>query len=61
MLELHQFLHEQYGICLWTLLAMLVFLIMITILILHLYRQNKRKYNFENGPGQTEKGTAENQ
>lgn len=47
MLELHQSLHSQYGICLWTLLAMLVFLIMVVIWVLHLYRQNKREYNFE--------------
>lgn len=47
MFELHQSLHAQYGICLWTLLAILVFLIMIVIWILHLYRQKKREYDFE--------------
>ena len=47
MFELHQALHSQYGICLWTLLAMIVFLIMVVIFIVHLVRQNKREYNFE--------------
>lgn len=47
MFELHQSLHMQNGICLWTLMAMIVFLIMVVIWGLHLYRQNKREYNFE--------------
>lgn len=47
MLELHQTLHAQYGICLWTLLALIVFLIMVVIFILHLYRQSRREYKFE--------------
>ena len=47
MFELHETLHSQYGICLWTLLAMIVFLIIAVIAVLHLYRQNKREYNFE--------------
>ncbi|MGI6766259.1 MAG: hypothetical protein ACOX4R_03455 [Lentihominibacter sp.] len=61
MLELHQFLHVQYGICLWTLLAILVFLIMIVIWILHLYRQNKRKHIAETKPGKTAEEAAGNQ
>lgn len=47
MFELHQTLHSQYGICLWTLLAMIVFLIMVVIFIIHLVKQNKREYKFE--------------
>ena len=47
MLELHQSLHAQYGVCLWTLLALLVFLIMVVIFIVHVYKQSRREYKFE--------------
>lgn len=47
MFELHQTLHAQSGICLWTLLAIIVFLIMVVILIVHLVKQNRREYKFE--------------
>ena len=55
MLELHESLHSQYGICLWTLLAMIVLLIMVALWVLHLYRQNKREYNFEKEVEQRDK------
>lgn len=47
MFALHQSLHSQYGICLWTLLAVVVFLIMVVIFVVHVVRQKKRKYSFE--------------
>ena len=42
MFALHQSLHSQYGICLWTLLAVIVFLIMVVIFVVHVVRQNSR-------------------
>lgn len=47
MFALHQSLHSQYGICLWTLLAVIVFLIMVVIFVVHVVRQNKRKYSYD--------------
>ena len=41
MFALHQSLHSQYGICLWTLLAVIVFLIMVVIFVVHVVRQRK--------------------
>lgn len=47
MFELHQALHAQSGICLWTLLAIIAFLIMVVIFVVHLVKQNRREYKFE--------------
>lgn len=47
MFALHQSLHSQYGICLWTLLAVIVFLIMVVIFVVHVVRQRKRKYSYD--------------
>lgn len=47
MFELHQSIHSEYGLCLWTILAIIVFLIMVVFFVVHVIRQSKRKYDYE--------------
>lgn len=47
MFELHQSIHSEYGLCLWTILAIIVFLIMVIFFVVHVIRQRKRKYDYE--------------
>ena len=47
MFELHQTLHNTYGVCLWTILALIVFAIMLVWTIVHLYKQKRRNDKFE--------------
>ncbi|MDD6190179.1 MAG: hypothetical protein PUB75_01130 [Firmicutes bacterium] len=47
MFELHQSIHSEYGLCLWTILAIIVFFIMVVFFVVHVIRQSKRKYDYE--------------
>lgn len=47
MFELHQSIHDQYGLCLWTILTIVVFLIFVILWVLHIIRQNRRQKAFD--------------
>lgn len=40
--SLHESMHAQYGICLWTLVAFIIFLIIIALAIVHFMFNRKR-------------------
>lgn len=42
MFGLHETIHNTYGICLWTLLAFLVLIVMIIIAAVHIVKQKNR-------------------
>ena len=46
MSGLHDALHNNYGVCLWTVLAFVVFVIMVIVAFVHVYRQNKKDEEF---------------
>lgn len=43
MFELHESLHDDYGICLWTILTIALLVAIAVVLIVHLYRQKRRE------------------
>ena len=47
MFGLHQTIHSDFGVCLWTVLAILVFLVMVVFFIVHVVKQSKRKHDYE--------------
>lgn len=47
MFELHQAFHQSNGICLWTVLALVVFAIFAVWGGVHIAKQNNRKKEFE--------------
>ena len=48
LFDLHQQIHDTYGMCLWTILAFIVFAIMIVITIIHIAKQKRRDDKFDN-------------
>lgn len=40
--SLHESMHAQYGICLWTLVAFIIFLIIIALAVVHFMFNRKR-------------------
>lgn len=46
MQAIHQTLHSNYGFCLWTLLAFVVFAVMLIVLGAHMSKQHKRTEEF---------------
>ncbi len=53
MFQLHEQIHAQYGMCLWTILAFAVFAIMIVMTVIHLVRQNRRNEKFDKKMSET--------
>ena len=47
MFTLHQTIHDQYGICLWTVLTLVVLAIMVVWAIVHFVKQKKRSDEYE--------------
>ena len=47
MFQLHEYVHNTYGYCLWTLLAFLVLAIMLVMAIIHVVRQGRRNEKFD--------------
>ncbi|NLD18751.1 MAG: hypothetical protein GX663_00680 [Clostridiales bacterium] len=46
MFELHEMLHDNYGVCLWVALAIVVFVAMVVVAVVHAHNQNKREQEF---------------
>ena len=46
MFELHETLHENYGVCLWLVLAIVVFVVIVVIAAIHVHNQIKRDKKF---------------
>lgn len=42
MFELHEYLHDSYGICLWLVLTIILAAAMLVVLVSHLIRQKRR-------------------
>lgn len=47
MFQFHEYVHNQYGLCLWTVLAFIVFAIMVVIAVIHIIKQGKRNEDFD--------------
>ena len=40
---MHQYFHTNLGFCLWDVLALIVFIAMVVVLVVHLRNQKKRQ------------------
>ncbi|MBQ0018452.1 MAG: hypothetical protein KBS63_04455 [Clostridiales bacterium] len=47
MFQLHEQIHNTYGMCLWTILAFTVLAIMLVMATIHVIRQERRNEKFD--------------
>lgn len=46
MFGLHGTLHDSYGVCLWLVLAIVVFVVTVVMAVVHAHKQTKREKDF---------------
>ena len=44
---MHQYFHTTFGFCLWDLLALIVFAVIVVVLVVHIRNQKKRQKELE--------------
>ncbi len=45
--NLHQYVHETYGFCLWNLLTIVLAVLLVVWLVVHVVRQKKRQHDYQ--------------
>ena len=55
---MHQYFHTTLGFCMWGILALIVFAVMVVTLIVHIYKQKKRQNGLEKELKEQSKGIS---